>query len=136
MHENNQKQKFMELRATGLSFDKISKEINVSKPTLISWSKELELEIRNLKALEKDALLKEFKLSLEHRVKNLGNLLVSIENEIARRNLEDIPTEKLFSIYFKCLDFGKKEEEETTLHQESENGLDMNLFRNVESWSA
>ena len=38
-------QEFIKLRARGLSFDKISKQINVSKPTLIRWSRKFSAEI-------------------------------------------------------------------------------------------
>ena len=32
------KQRFVELRAKGLSFERIAEELKVSKPTLIKWS--------------------------------------------------------------------------------------------------
>ena len=40
-----EKEKFIEMRAQGISFAKISKEINVSKPILIEWNREFEKEI-------------------------------------------------------------------------------------------
>ena len=46
------KERFIELRAKGWSFDKIAKEIGKAKQTLIDWSKELQDEIANRKALE------------------------------------------------------------------------------------
>jgi len=49
MKENEEKQKFIELRAEGLSYDKISKEIAVSKPTLMKWEKEFSQEIKELR---------------------------------------------------------------------------------------
>ena len=42
------KQDFIHLRAQGLSFEKISVEIGVSKPTLIKWNQEFSEEIANL----------------------------------------------------------------------------------------
>jgi transposase-like protein len=41
----NLKEKFIQLRAKGFSFDKIAKEISTSKPTLLKWSEEFEGEI-------------------------------------------------------------------------------------------
>jgi hypothetical protein len=41
-------QKFVLLRAEGVSFDKIAKEIKASKPTLIQWSKLFADEIKEL----------------------------------------------------------------------------------------
>ena len=43
------KERFIELRAKGWSFDKIAKEIGKAKQTLIDWSKELQDEIANRK---------------------------------------------------------------------------------------
>jgi len=43
MHSNRteQKQKFIEMRARGYPYSKISKELSVSKATLTAWSKVL-----------------------------------------------------------------------------------------------
>ncbi|MFA5804018.1 MAG: hypothetical protein WC879_05205 [Melioribacteraceae bacterium] len=49
--------KFLELRAAGLSFNKIVGELGISKPTLIKWGQKYDEEIRALKAKE---LLTEF----------------------------------------------------------------------------
>ena len=46
---------FVELRAKGLSFDKISNKMNISKNTLISWSKEHKIDIINARELLRDA---------------------------------------------------------------------------------
>jgi transposase len=35
----DQKEQFIELRAKGVSYDEIAKEIGVSKPTLIKWGR-------------------------------------------------------------------------------------------------
>ena len=36
---NKDRTNFIELRAQGFSFEKISKELNISKPTLMKWEK-------------------------------------------------------------------------------------------------
>ena len=46
------KERFIELRAKGWSFDKIAKEIGKAKQTLIDWSKELQDEIANKERLD------------------------------------------------------------------------------------
>jgi transcriptional regulator len=48
MELTESKQRFIELRAKGWSFDKIAKELDKAKQTLINWSKELQDEIANL----------------------------------------------------------------------------------------
>ena len=41
------KERFIELRAAGLSYADAAEQLNVSKPTLIAWSKELSCQIAN-----------------------------------------------------------------------------------------
>jgi len=50
------KDQFIELRAKGLSYQKISRRLKVSKSTLANWSTELEGEIASLRAMELEAL--------------------------------------------------------------------------------
>lgn len=109
MREIKDKEKFVELRAQGLSFDKIAKELKVAKQTLINWSKELELEITNLKALELEALYEKYYLSKQHRVTTFGDLLSKLREEISKRDLSEIPIDKLLTIY---LNYDKQLKEE------------------------
>src|SRR5580704_5281028 len=50
------REKFIGLRAENVSFDKIAKQLKVSKSTLITWSKIYELDIQNLRAITHEAL--------------------------------------------------------------------------------
>lgn len=54
------KEKFIQLRAQGLSFDKISKETGISKPTLIKWNQEYSKEVSNLIFFYSENLIEEF----------------------------------------------------------------------------
>lgn len=101
MGDLKDKEKFIELRAKGWTFDKIAKELHKRKATLIDWSKELESEIANRKAIELEALYEKHYLLKEQRIEKLGNLLNKIINEIENRNLKDIPTNKLFDLLLK-----------------------------------
>lgn len=101
MGDLEDKEKFIELRAKGWTFDKIAKELHKRKATLIDWSKELESEIANRKAIELEALYEKHYLLKEQRIEKLGNLLNKIINEIENRNLKDIPTNKLFDLFLK-----------------------------------
>lgn len=95
------KQKFIELRAKGWSFDKIAKKIGKSKQTLLDWSKELDLEIANYKALELDLLYENYYLYKENRLKMFGELIGRIKEELSTRSLEDVPTDKLLDLLLK-----------------------------------
>lgn len=109
MEKIETKNKFVELRAQGWSFDKIAKELKKSKQTLINWSKELETEIANRKALELEALYEKHSLLTLGKVDALGELLSKMRTEILSRDLSEIPTDKLLTIY---LQYDKQIKEE------------------------
>jgi hypothetical protein len=93
------KQQFIELRAKGYSFDKISKQIGKSKQTLIDWSKDLEEEISNCKALELEALYESYYLLKEAKVKKYGAILEKITNSLENRDFDKVPTGRLLELY-------------------------------------
>jgi len=109
MEPTAQKERLIELRAQGWSFDKIAKELGKAKQTLIDWSRELQDEIANRKALELDMLYEKYYLHKENRLQTFGELLKRIKDEIAGRNLKDVPTEKLLDLYIKYSDKVKEE---------------------------
>ncbi len=75
MKDQSVKEKFIALRAMGWSFNRISMEIGVSKPTLIDWSRSLSLEIQNRRAIEHESLLEQCSLTQEGRIQFLGDLM-------------------------------------------------------------
>ena len=48
--------RFIILRTQGWSFNRITVELSIAKPTLIKWSRQFQFEIRNLRATETEAL--------------------------------------------------------------------------------
>lgn len=103
------KQRFIELRAQGMSFDKIAQELGKAKQTLIDWSKELEEEIANYKALELEALYESYYLLKEARLKQFGGIVNKLTEELQSRDLSDVPTDKLLDLYLKYSDKVKEE---------------------------
>lgn len=95
------KQQFIEMRSKGWSFDKIAKELGKAKQTLIDWSKELQDEIANLKALELEALYESYYLMRENRLQTFGAMLTKIKKEVESRDLSDVPTDKLLELLLK-----------------------------------
>lgn len=112
MKDTATKAQFVELRGRGLSFDKISQELKVSKVTLIQWSKELALEIKNQKAMEIDNLLGTYMLTKKHRLEVYGGQLKTLREELKKRSLSDLPTDRLFDL---CLKYGQFLKQEDTL---------------------
>jgi intein-encoded DNA endonuclease-like protein len=101
MENQKTKEQFIQLRAQGVSYSNISKEIGKSKQTLIDWGKELEEEIRNLKAIELEAIYEKYFLLKEARLQSFGIITQRIRKEIESRDLSDIPTEKLLDMFLK-----------------------------------
>lgn len=95
------KQEFIEMRAKGYSFEKIALKLGKAKQTLIDWSKELEEEIANRRALELDLLYESFYLYKENRLRMFGELLGKIKEELSSRDLSDVATDKLLDLFLK-----------------------------------
>jgi len=103
------KERFIELRAKSWSFDKIAKELGKAKQTLIDWSKELQDEIANRKALELEVLYESYYLLKENRLQTFGAMLSKIKKEIENRDFSDVPTEKLLELLLKYNSLVKEE---------------------------
>ena len=56
MKTQQDKERFIELRAKGYSYNKISELTGLAKQTLVDWNADLEERISNLKAIELEAL--------------------------------------------------------------------------------
>lgn len=110
MKTSEEKQRVISLRAKNYSIAKISKETGLAKDTITNIIRENREEIYSLQSIETDILLKEKKLSLEARLESFALLLNSIRDELSKRSLEDVPTEKLYKMY---LDTQKAVREET-----------------------
>lgn len=103
MKDTKTKEKFIELRAQGLSYQKIATQLQISKQTAINFARELHYEISNLKALELDALYQKHFLTTRARLELFSEQLANIRKEVNKRSLVSVPTERLFDLYFKLL---------------------------------
>jgi hypothetical protein len=97
-HDQNTVKRFIELRSQGRTFAQLMTELNVSKPTLIAWSRKHQFQIQNLKAIEMEALADTWLTSVADRVKGLGEQLRRVEAEIAKRDPADLTTAQLFTL--------------------------------------
>ena len=89
------KERFVELRVSGMSYSEIASELVVSKQTIINWSKELQVEIHNGRAIQRDSLLKRLQLSSDHRLEIFGVMLERLKAEFLVRDLTKISSEKI-----------------------------------------
>ena len=95
---------FVELRAKGNSYDRIAKTLGVSKATLLQWSKDLSLEINNERNVAMDAIYEKHKLAKQHQMEMLGIQLGKVREELEKRDLSEVPTDKLVTMQLKLLD--------------------------------
>lgn len=107
--KNEVKAKFIEMRAKGLSIRATAKELKLSPQTLSNWQAELEEEIAGLKAVELESLYEQYHLLKEHRLQLLGEQLQDIKDELSKRDLSEVPTDKLLDIQLRYLDDIRKE---------------------------
>ncbi|WP_259685391.1 helix-turn-helix domain-containing protein [Lactobacillus helveticus] len=78
------KQKFIQLRAEGLSYAyaKIGEQLNISKGTCSKWEDQLTDEIADLKKDHLQELYEEYGMQKEARIKALGKVLNKIDDAI------------------------------------------------------
>ena len=98
MHDDQTVQRFIERRAQGWTYARLMTELNVSKPTLICWSRKHQFQIQNLKAIELEALREKWLASTGERVNALGEQLRKIEGELAKRDVSGLTTPQLHTL--------------------------------------
>ena len=76
----------------------------MSKGTLINWSHDLQLDIKNYQNMEADALLEKYRMSKNSQLESLGEQLTKIRDEVSKRDLSNVPTDKLVAMEIKLLD--------------------------------
>lgn len=134
MKDIKTKERFIELRAEGKAYSEIAIELNVSKPTLIAWSKELSMEISNLRTVEMEALFQKCLVAKEKRIALFGKMLERIATEVEKRELSDMETGKLFEILLKYT-MAPKSDESGLVFKGMESAMEFELEKEV-SWSA
>jgi transposase len=119
--KEEQKSRFIHLRAKGFSYAKIAKELGVSTSTLTNWNQELQGVIAKAKAMELEALQEEYFLLKEGRIKLLGEQLKSIQTEISGRDLSQVSTERLIELQLRY--FGELKTEYVEIRPENKIGI-------------
>jgi len=95
------KLEFVELRAKGHSYAKIARRLKLAKSTLANWGAELEAEIARYKAIELEALLEQYYLQKEGRIRLLGEQVKALAAEIKRRDLSQVGVDRLLELLLK-----------------------------------
>lgn len=98
MKDTETRNKFVELRAQGWSYDRIAKELKVAKSALIEWSRLYASQIHNLRVVETEAIMEKYLASKEDRLRALGLQLEKIGKELAGRDLSTVSTARLIEL--------------------------------------
>ena len=98
---NQVKLRVIELRAEGLSYANIAKEMSIAKQTAVDIVKDNIEEVQTLQAVEMEALIDAERVNQRGRIEQLSALHSRLRQEIEQRDLSDVPTEKLINLYIK-----------------------------------
>lgn len=120
---NNQtKLQIISLRAEGLSYARIAEETKVSKQTAVDVVGESQDQVATLQAIQMEALFEAQRVNLRGRVEQLSALQRRLLEEIERRDLSELSTDKLITLYLNTTKNLKEEvftpKMETTRQQE------------------
>lgn len=127
MYDAKVKEQFVELRAQGKSFASIAESLGVSKPTLIEWSGEMNESVKNLRAINDEALLERLRMTKERKLSLLSRQLEAVENELDKRVLSDVPTDKLHSLLFRLIGEMRMQQKPLELQRTTSSSLLENL---------
>ncbi|MFH1089299.1 MAG: hypothetical protein V1716_02655 [Candidatus Uhrbacteria bacterium] len=136
MLEPEIKERFVELRSQGMSFSTIAERLCVAKSTLIDWSKEFQEDIKNFRQIHLEAMREKYRVGFERRIELFGQQLQTIETELSKRDLTQLPTERLIDLLLKFGRELKTDDVPLTFCQKS-SGFDLDLDRiSVSKWEA
>lgn len=102
-HSQKTKEKFIALRAEGVSYDRIREQLGVSKQTLINWGKQLSTQIAVLRDSRLDELCEEYLLAKERRISLFAEQLLRLRDELGDRDVSELSVKELFALYLRYL---------------------------------
>ncbi|RXZ00948.1 hypothetical protein [Fictibacillus sp. S7] len=126
-----QKELFIEYRAREIPYEQIAKEIGVSKPTLLKWGRELEVEIGNCRAMELELLQEKYFVSKRTRIELYGKQLNRLSTELDKRDFSGLSTEKLIELQMKII--SNLKQEETPIHLKEKRSIEDTLFSDLDT---
>jgi hypothetical protein len=97
------KDKFVEMRAAGVTLSKASQDLGIARNTALNWETDLKERIEAYKAIHIEELQEKYKISKEKRIELFGKDLLAINKELEKRDLSEVSTPKLFEMKIICL---------------------------------
>jgi len=97
MHTEEIKDKFIQLRAKGMSLRTIGKELDISKSIAWKWAAQFETEIENLRAFEHQAIQEQYFASYEREISILAEETNRVYEVLRGRDYGYVPTPQLWN---------------------------------------
>ena len=92
MHSIATRNEFLRLRIAGLSFARIARQLGVSKPTLIAWSRASQPQLDSGRTEAEQRPQDEISTSANQELAELKKRHHALRQELLSRSLRDIPT--------------------------------------------
>lgn len=126
------RERFVELRARGHSYAKISDQIGVSKPTLIKWNRQYDAQINELADEELEAVVERFRIARVHRVERFVKLIDRVEEQVDNRDLSEVQTASLIREWIRLMVAVRNELEPQRLQVEARTEIQDGMMRYVD----
>ncbi len=114
--KNEREARFQAMKAEGKPFEQIARETGESLQTVIRWGRCNKDEIKTYDAVRIESLRERFPVFKAQRIALLGEQIIRIREELAKRNLQDISTDKLFKTLVQLTKLLKDEEPVGTIN--------------------
>jgi len=124
MTDRDTENRIIELRARGKSYSTIASELKIGKQTALNVCKKYKEQIATLQALELEQLYEEQRITSQERITAIASLMHRVREEIDRRDLTQVPTEKLIDLYLKQASTLKEEIIEPNFQSSEEQARD------------
>lgn len=124
MTDRDTENRIIELRARGKSYSTIASELKIGKQTALDVCKKYKEQIATLQALELEQLYEEQRITSQERITAIASLMQRVREEIDRRDLTQVPTEKLIDLYLKQASTLKEEIIEPNFQSSEEQARD------------
>lgn len=104
MTKVEQQERFIELRAGGLSYDKIAAELGISKTTALQLGHDFEQEVKRLQYIHLEAMAEQYKLVKTARIEGIAKLLEQVDTALQSADFGKMAPEKLVLLKMKLQD--------------------------------
>lgn len=104
MTKVEQQERFIELRAQGMSYEKIAEQLEISKTTALKLGHDFEQEVKRLQFMHLEAMAEQYKLVKTARIAGIAKLLEQVDTALQSADFEKMAPEKLVLLKLKLQD--------------------------------